>query len=110
MSKKCPNFLCDRRTLVRSDVHNSGFPKFEDRQAKSIDALCASIMLLLLCTSEAQGLVPPQQGKLLIVYTTAYLYTAKNFDHGVEAPSTIDPLKEPNFTHEVVNLTPPTQQ
>jgi hypothetical protein len=58
--------------------------------------------------SAQQGLT----GEILVVSIyTAYLYTiAKHFDHGVETPSAIDPLKEPNFTHEVVNLMPPTQQ
>ena len=41
MSDKGPNFLCDVRTFV----HGSGFRKFKDRHAKSIDALRASIII-----------------------------------------------------------------
>jgi hypothetical protein len=58
---------------------------------------------MLLLTLEAQGFAIPTREPFGGLYT-AYLYIAKFFDHGVVAPSTSDPLKEPVFTHEVINF------
>jgi hypothetical protein len=77
MSDKGPNFLRD----VRSYLHDSGFPKFKDRNAKSIDALRASIIHRLRLRSEGVALFYAIQCKELSTVPVLYRHEIDSWEN-----------------------------